>query len=128
MEKIIYSGKRVTLKVKKFKINSEEIEWEIIETRDAVGILPIEKEKVYLIKQYRFPVEDWLIEIPAGKIENESPEEAARRELFEETGFIAKDLRFLGCFYLSPGNLNEKIYLFLAEIKEKKNLKGKNTN
>src|SRR5690606_28557945 len=71
---------------------------------------------IILVKQFRKPVEQNLLEIPAGKIEiNEEPKETAFRELCEETGFVANKLEYLFEFYTSPGFSNEKMYLFVAK-------------
>lgn len=86
--------------------------------KDAVAVLPItDKGTVYLVKQYRHAIRDYLLEIPAGLIEEgESPEECLRRELLEETGCTAKRVEKLAEFFSSPGFTNERIYLYLALV------------
>ncbi|MCI8380748.1 MAG: NUDIX domain-containing protein [Lachnospiraceae bacterium] len=72
--------------------------------------------KVVLQRQYRYPISSWQWELPGGFVdEGELPEEAARRELKEETGLEAVNLRNLGAFYPSFGSTDEKIHLFSAE-------------
>ncbi|MEM3285618.1 MAG: NUDIX hydrolase [Fervidicoccaceae archaeon] len=89
---------------------------EIVIHPGAVVLLPISGEKILLIKQYRHAVKEWIIELPAGTLEEgETPEEAAERELLEETGYRAKKLRRLISFYSSPGISNEILHVFLAE-------------
>ena len=112
--KLIYNGP-VKLRVDTFKINGKTFKKEIVEHNASVGIIPIiNEEEIILVKQYRHAVKDYLIEIPAGKIENkESPIEAAKRELEEETGFNA-DLIPLIKFYLAPSYDTELMYLFIA--------------
>ena len=86
--KLIYNGP-VKLKLDTFKINGKIFRKEVVEHNASVGIITITNNKeIILIKQYRHAVNEYLIEIPAGKIEdNESPIEAAKKELEEETGF-----------------------------------------
>ena len=83
----------------------------------AVTIIPIlEGNRVCLIRNYRVAVGKTLIELPAGTIDNkEPPAETAIRELQEETGFTAARWRELPPFFMSPGILNERMYLFVAE-------------
>lgn len=81
-----------------------------------MAILAINDQgEVILVKQHRQPFKEQLLEIPAGKLEpDEEPLACAKRELLEETGFVAASWSEWGCFYPSPGFCNEKIYLFLA--------------
>jgi len=96
----------------------------VIQRGDSVGIIPVcERDgKIVLISQFRYPaargVDDgYLWEVPAGMInKNEKPADTARRELFEETGLSASDIRPFISFFLSPGLLDEKIHLYLARI------------
>lgn len=89
---------------------------EFIEHSGGVGILPVtDDEKVILVKQYRYPYGECVLEIPAGKKDiNESPLDCAIRELKEETGYISKKIEPLGEIYPSPGYTNEKIYIYTA--------------
>lgn len=82
----------------------------------AVTILPIlEGDRVCLIRNWRIALERTLIELPAGTLNvGEDPAAAAARELAEETGYRAGKLVSLGSFYLSPGILDERMYLFVA--------------
>jgi ADP-ribose pyrophosphatase len=83
----------------------------------AVVILPlVDSEHVCLLKNYRFVIERTLWEAPAGTLEPEEPlETAAKRELLEETGYTAENWRYLGYLYASPGVLDEKLHLFVAQ-------------
>ena len=88
---------------------------EMVDHSGGVGIIAYQNDDIILIKQYRYAIDQWIYEIPAGKLElNENPNEAAIRELKEETGYHANHLESLGMMYPTPGYSNEKIYLFLA--------------
>lgn len=89
---------------------------EVIRHPGAVTILPfVDQNQICLIKNYRVAAGQTLIELPAGTLEpNESPAETAARELIEETGYTAGDLRPMQSFYLSPGILDERMHLFVA--------------
>ena len=82
----------------------------------AVAVLPVYSDgTAVLIRQYRPVVGEYVLEAPAGVIdEGETPEEAARRELEEETGLRARELIPLGLGYTSPGYSTEVLYLYLA--------------
>lgn len=82
----------------------------------AVAILPlVSDDQVCLIRNYRIAVGKTLIELPAGTLEpDEDPAVTAYRELIEETGYRADSIEKLREFTMSPGILNERMYLFLA--------------
>jgi ADP-ribose pyrophosphatase len=81
----------------------------------AVGVLPIEDDHVYLVGQYRYPLEQYSWEIPEGGCpEGEEPLRAAQRELREETGLEAKHWGMLGEAYLSNSVADEYAVWFLA--------------
>ena len=84
---------------------------------DAVAVAArFENGEMLIVRQYRHAVGDWLLEIPAGRLDpGESPLEAARRELEEETGYRARSWRDLGRFVLAPALCTERMTLFLAE-------------
>jgi ADP-ribose diphosphatase len=89
---------------------------EIVRHPGACVILPLlDDGRVCLIRNWRVAVNQTLIELPAGTLEPpEPPEETAKRELIEETGYRAKKIELLHAFYLSPGILDEKMHLYLA--------------
>ena len=82
----------------------------------SVCVVPVDAQgNVLLVRQYRKPVEDQLLEVPAGGIElGEHPQEAALRELQEEVGFTAGDIQLLSSFWVSPGWCTEYMYAYLA--------------
>ncbi len=115
---IIYKGKVLTLRKDKVLIKGGKTSYrEIIEHNGAVGILPItENEKVILVKQYRKAAEKIILEIPAGKIEGkDDPFETAKRELKEETGYTAKEMKFITKIYPAIGYSTELIYIYMAK-------------
>ena len=74
-----------------------------------------EKNRLLLVNQYRLPANQFLWELPAGKSdEGETVQQAAKRELIEETGVRAKTWKKLVSFYPSPGYVEEKMTIFLA--------------
>ena len=88
---------------------------EVIEHPGAVGIVPCHEDRVVLVKQYRIAVGESVLEIPAGKLEgDELPEDRARAELREETGYEAGHILPQGSLFPSVGILTEEIHLFLA--------------
>lgn len=114
----LYEGKIVNLRIDTVELPDKKYsKREIVEHPGGVAVIPVtEDNKLVLVKQFRKPVERFLYEIPAGKLEiNEEPRETAVRELKEETGYTANKLSYLYEFYTSPGFSNEKIYLFLGE-------------
>lgn len=93
----------------------EDEHYEIVEHKNAVGIVLIQEGQVLLVRQYRVAIRCETLEIPAGLIEpGESPLEAARRELAEEAQ-LAADLEPITQAYLSPGFCDEQTYLFRAK-------------
>lgn len=114
----VYSGKTISLRVDTVELpNKGYQKREIVEHKGAVAIVAITPEnKVVLVKQYRKAIEKELWEIPAGKIEiGENPKDTAIRELKEETGYSAGNIKLLHKFYTSAGFSNQKIYIFLAQ-------------
>ena len=113
----IYTGKVISLKVDTVEIENKGYQKrEIVEHQGAVAIVALtDDDKVVLIKQFRKPIEQVIWEIPAGKLEiGETPKECAIRELKEETGYSAKNMKLIHKFFTSSGFSNQKIYIFLA--------------
>ena len=87
----------------------------ICHSGSAVMMAVDEKDRILLVKQFRLPAEKELWELPAGRLDpGESPLQAAKRELREETGCRAKNWVKLTSFWPSPGYVAEKMTIFLA--------------
>lgn len=113
----IYSGRVVNLRVDTILLpNGRQAQREIVEHRGAVAIVPLlDEETVLMIRQFRLAVNEELLEVPAGTMENDEPPEAcAIRELEEETGYQASQWRRLFSQYLAPGYSQEILHVFLA--------------
>ena len=98
--------------------NGKRTTREVCEHVGGVGILPIDDEgNVILVRQFRYPFAEMMLEIPAGKLDhgpNEDHRDCGERELKEETGCTADELTYLGCIYPSPGFLTEVTHLYAA--------------
>ena len=90
---------------------------EVVVHRGAVALVPmVDEQHVCLVENHRYSVGKTLLEVPAGTIDQgESPEQTAVRELQEETGYRAGRIRRLRDWYVSPGVMTERMYLFLCE-------------
>ena len=112
-----YSGR--AFEVEKVLIelpNNKQSYYDLVDHKDSISVLPIDENgDVWFVRQYRLGSESQLLELPAGVIEDgEAPEICAMREIQEEIGMAAKNLTFLGDFYLVPGYCNEHMYTYLA--------------
>ena len=96
--------------------NNRQARREIIRHNGGVAIIAVDEEQnVYLVRQFRKPLDLETLEVPAGKLEiGEDPYMCAIRELKEETGLSAKKVETLGGIFPSPGYCDEKLNLYLA--------------
>lgn len=113
----IYEGRIINLRRDTVELeNGNKASRDVIEHSGGVGVLAVdEQENILLVRQFRYPMGQSLLEIPAGKrAPGEDPLDCGIRELEEETGCISKDVRPLGCLYPTPAYCTEIIHLFLA--------------
>lgn len=116
-QKYIYKGKILNLRVDEAELpNGKTAVREVVEHSGGVTVAALTKEmELILVRQFRYPYAETVLELPAGKIDaGESPLEAGKRELLEETGAVAGKYIDLGMFYPSPGYCGEVIYLYGA--------------
>ncbi len=115
----LYDGKVVHLYKDTIELpNGSQSIREYVKHIGAVCVVPItDDDQVILERQYRYAVGQELIEIPAGKLDypGENWEDAARRELREETGAVAAEMTDMGDYYGSPAIMGERIRMFLAK-------------
>lgn len=114
----IFEGKIITVKKDKAVLeDGTNVTREVVEHNGGVCVIPITNDGyIYLVKQFRYPLQEVLLEVPAGKInKGEDPFECGKRELLEEVGISHADYTDLGVMYPSCGYTNEHIYLYMAE-------------
>ncbi len=112
----LYRGRRLSVEEKTFILpDGAEKKGIVVHPGEAVVILPRIGDDCLLLKQWRFAINSWIYEVPAGKIEtDEDILFAAKRELIEETGYTAGNIIPRGYIYPSPGYTDEKLWLFEA--------------
>ncbi|MBO4537916.1 MAG: NUDIX hydrolase [Erysipelotrichaceae bacterium] len=116
-EEVIYQGRVCKLTHDTVTFDDGTLGYrDVLHLNGAVGILAFKDEDhIMLVQQYRHAIEQTILELPAGMLEaGEDPEEAAARELEEETGYRAANITFLMSFFTSPGVVRETIHLYLA--------------
>lgn len=121
----VFRGRLLRVYVDRVRLPDDRVaEREIVLHPGAAAVLPIWHREgpaggtvatVVLLKQYRYAADRELWEVPAGTLEpGEAPEACAARELREEAGLEAKELRPMGSFFTTPGFTDERIHLFVA--------------
>ena len=116
--KKIYEGKVFSVTKDDVELSNGSLKFrEVVHHSGGVVIAAIKDNKILMVKQYRYPTKNVLYELPAGKLDKqgESVFDAAKRELEEETGHIAKKWTNLGFIWTTPGFCTEKLHLFKAE-------------
>lgn len=116
-KQIVFEGKMISLRLDRVQLqNGQETTREIVQHPGAVAILATTThEKVVLVRQYRYAIGQFTLELPAGKLEvGENPQQAALRELAEETGYRANEVHHALTFYSTPGFSDEVMHLYEA--------------
>jgi len=118
MVREIYKGRIVDLRVERVTLpNGATVDLELMHHPGAAAVVAAdEQDRVVLIRQYRHAAGGYIWELPAGILASpdEPPEACAARELAEETGVVARELRHLGTILTTPGFCDERIHLFLG--------------
>lgn len=113
--RVVYRGRKIDLALQSVElIDGSHDEREVVLHRGAVALLAmLDDERLCLVENHRYAVGKTLLEVPAGTLDpGESPSETARRELAEETGYGAGRITLISSWYVSPGVLNERMWLF----------------
>ena len=113
----VHRGARFELVTETVELpNGRRATLDVVRHPGATAVVPfLAPDRVLLIRQYRHAVADYLLEVPAGKLDpGEAPEVCATRELEEETGYRAGRLEKLTSIIVSPGFTDEVIHLFAA--------------
>ena len=112
-----FDGKLIKVTYDVAEVNGEEAWREVVHHPGASAVVAIdENNRIIMEKQFRYALNDYLLEIPAGKLDKgEDPLVCAKRELEEETGIIASEWISLGTIATSPGFCNEVIHLYVAK-------------
>ncbi len=118
-ERLLHSGYAFDLYATTWVDASGDVfERDIVRHRGAVAVLPLtdDQEHVVLVRQFRTPLDDWLLELPAGlrDVDGESEIDTARRELEEEVGCVAETIEHLITLVTAVGFADEAISIFLA--------------
>jgi ADP-ribose pyrophosphatase len=113
----VWSGRIASVRNDRFRhADGEVVDREIVSHPGAVAVVAHDGEHIWLVKQPREAVQDYLLELPAGKLDEEGEDAlgTAKRELAEEIGKAAKTWTHLTTFYASPGFSDEEIHVYLA--------------
>ena len=124
---LAYEGKIVNLRVHTVRLpRGVQSTREVVEHSECVCVVPLDRDdNVILVRQYRKPAEEILLEIPAGGVDGgEASQEAVLRELQEETGHTADILVHLSSFWTTPGFCTELMHAYLATGLRPGNLQG----
>jgi ADP-ribose pyrophosphatase len=93
-----------------------KIKRSVVRHAGSAVMMAVDRRRILLVRQYRLPAARYMWELPAGRLDpGEKPLQAAKRELIEETGYRAKRWTKLASFYISPGYVDERMTIYLAE-------------
>lgn len=112
-----FDGKLIKVTYDVVEVNGKEAWREVVHHPGASAVVAIDEDnRIIMEKQFRYALNDYLLEIPAGKLDaGEDPLVCAKRELEEETGIVASEWISLGTIATSPGFCNEVIHLYVAK-------------
>jgi ADP-ribose pyrophosphatase len=114
---IIYQGRAFSVRLDHLLTpGGKTVKYDIVQHIGSISIVPVDENgQLYFVRQYRHAAQKDLLELPAGTLEEgEPPAEAAAREIREEIGMAAKDIKEIGSFYLAPGYSTELMHVYLA--------------
>lgn len=114
---VLFSGRILRLELDRVALpNGQEAPREVVRHPGGVTVLPLHEDgTVTVVRQFRYPYGEVLLELPAGKLEpGEDPDDAIRRELSEEAGLTAGQWKKMGVLYPSPGYCGEVLHLYIA--------------
>jgi ADP-ribose pyrophosphatase len=118
-QEIKYIGRILNVIHRRIQFSAKKIiEYEVLHRSNIAIVVPLlPSGDIVLIKQFRASIEQIIWEFPAGSIEaGESPLEAAKRELAEETGYAATEARLVRKFYTAPHFCDEEVFVFIANV------------
>jgi ADP-ribose pyrophosphatase len=115
--RLIYKGRKVDLTLQTIRLSDgKAAEREVIIHPGAVGMVAmVDADRVCLVRNFRYPPNRSILEIPAGTLEpGEAPESTATRELAEETGYRSGRIEPVATWWVSPALMTERMHIFLC--------------
>ncbi|HSL22143.1 MAG TPA: NUDIX hydrolase [Vicinamibacterales bacterium] len=113
--RVTFDGRMFRTEVDRVRFpNGNDVNLEIVRHPRSVVLLPMpDPHHIVLVRQYRYPVRQWLWELPAGTLDpGEEPEAAARRECHEEIGRVPRKMELIGAFFATPGYCDEEMLFY----------------
>lgn len=120
--KKVYKNPWIEVREDKVERDGQKGIFGVVDYGSGVSVVALNKQgRIYLVKEYYYAIESYGLQVPSGAIDNgESPLEAAKKELLEETGFIARSWQELGFVHPLTMAIKSPAYLFLAREVEQK--------
>lgn len=117
-EKYVYTSPWLKVREDQFEQDEKMRIYNVVERSNSVAVIPLTpQKKTILLKHYRYPIKEYSYEIPLGGVnEEENVEDAAKRELFEETKLDIKKLTHIGTFYPAPGLTDQHVDVFIVKV------------